>query len=153
MAANLLSVTVKQYGSQVPLQDGTQNIWLLNKSRFLITEAYGANDTFVKYAERFDQQAVVPGVILNDTYSTIKTGIITNAYTAGKQSEFTVLAVNRASQPAQLKTLKVDNIAYVIANANDPTHSDILYIDPTTLTPTIITVNIDLAGVVTATTT
>lgn len=153
MAANLLSVTVKQYGSQAPLQNGIQNIWLLNKSRFLETEASGANDTKVKYAERFDQQAVIQGVTLDDSYATIKTGIITNAYTAGKQSEFTALSVNRSSISPKLVTLKVDNIAYVIANSQNVSYSDILYIDPSTLTPTIITVNIDLAGVVAATTT
>lgn len=152
MAANLLSVTVKQYGSNAPLQDGIQNIWLFNKSRFLETEASGT-DTSVKYAERNDQQAVIKRAILDDTYATIKTGIITNAYTAGKQSEFTVLAVNKSNITAKLVTLKVDNITYVIANSVNSSYSDILYIDPSTLTPTIITVNIDLAGVVTATTT
>lgn len=152
MAANLLSVTVEQYGSQAPLQDGTQNIWLFNKSRFLETESLGTGSS-VKYAERFDQQAVINKAILSDSYATIKTGIISNAYTAGKQAEFTVLAVNKSSITPKLVTLKVDNISYVIANSVNTSYSDILYIDPSTLTPTTITVNINLAGVVAATTT
>lgn len=153
MAANLLQVTVLSANAQEPIQDTFQNIWLLNKNRFLKAEASGA-DTRISYAKRFDQQADMVDILVDDTYATIKTGIITNGYTCGRKAEFTVLSYNGddSGYPA-LKTLSIDNIIWVVKDLTDPTaNSIILYVDPASMNPVPVKVLGDLAAIVTATT-
>lgn len=153
MAANLLSVTVLEAGSQVPTQDGTQNIWLLNKNRILKFQASGT-DTLMDYALRNDQQANIQQYLVDDTYATIKTGVITNAYTCAKKAEFTVISENGVDLAApELRVLSVDQIVYVTDDLAAPgTNSILSYLDLKSMTPQPIKVLGDFAAVITATT-
>lgn len=157
MAANLLQVTVLEYGAQEPIQDTFQNIWLINKNRCLKAQITGSTDTLISYAERYDQQAYIIPMTVNDTYATISTGIITNGYTCGRKAEFTVLSYNGDTSgytPAgALRILSIDNIIRVTKDLTDPTANSILwYLDPASMNPVPVKVLGDLAAIVTATT-
>jgi hypothetical protein len=154
MAANLVELTVKQYGSQTPNQDGVDNKWLFVKSRFLNTKANGA-DCQIQYAERLDTQANVNDVLVDEAYSTVRSALTgANQYSAGKQFEVTVVGVDFASVTPELQTLLVDQIMYV---KNDPNavgiNTNIFYLNPLNMQPTILTVTGNLAAIISATTT
>lgn len=154
MAANLLELTVKEYGGQTPNQDGIDNKWLFVKNRFINTKAQGS-DCLIQYAERNDTQANVNNVLVDETYATVLAAIGgANQYSAGKQFQATVNAVDFEAITPEFQTLLVDQIAYV---KNDPKavgiNCNIFYLNPITRQPQILTVLGDLAAIVTATTT
>lgn len=154
MAANLVELTVIRYGSQTPNQDGIDNKWLLVKNRFLNTKANGS-DCQIQYAERLDTQANVNDVLVDEAYATVR-GTLTggNQYSAGKQFEATVVGVDYSPVIPEFQTLLVDQIMYV---KNDPNavgiNSNIFYLNPLNMQPSILTVTGNLAAIITATTT
>lgn len=154
MAANLVSTTVLELNGKSLLQDGVQNIFALNKQRCRkVSPVDSGNDSQILFMFQQSRQHTAYDFQVDDTFATIETALVTNAYTAGQGFTFPVLTENGNPVNENL-IFNIDSVIYAIADpANPGAQSIVMYDDANRPTPVKYIVNLTVAQVVTLTTT
>lgn len=153
MAANLVSVTVTELNGNALVQDGVKNIFALNKKRCRqVTPVDSGNDSRIEFMASTEGHRNAMYFDVDDTFATLQTALVTNAYTAGQSFTFPVLTEN-GNEVNENRILEMDAVVYAVANPENTNQTLMMYQAPGAPAAVKLIINLTLAGLITLTTT